>query len=297
MIANFKEFLENIIIEELHPELQDVIKKQTPQYMMSNKKTEIVKKIKDLTSRGEKTGLEGNMPQGSSRAYLLHEEPHQIHVDGKPASIKIGTKVAIRAQLDKFHQKHKYDGLSLGAMQNKAEGGDWHTNSYRILLEDHQNPGHFHTNHDTGIFPPLIDHDDHNHEYTQVGHSRDLKAGEFQELTRTPEHPRGITHREFCNTLNRFHERNLGKYWANTPEKERRMDKVETHPLVQKFMEYHGNTGHPPYDYQQRKNMGVFEHPNGTKHIVSRDHGFDGSVSNAYMDARKRAWGGGSPLY
>ena len=289
MLTNFKDFIKYVLVEELHPALQDVIK--NPNYTNKSKQALLASTIKRITAGGERTGIEGNMPKGSSRAYLLHEDHHPINIDGKPENIKVGTKVAITAQLDKYHNKYKHGGLNLGAMQNKAEGADPFADKYRILQKDKKNPSNYTTNEEKGIFPPLIDHDHKTHEWTQVGHCRDIGPGEFQQLTKTDEHPKGITHKEFSDTLNRHHERSEGRYWKTTPAREKRMDQVETHPLVKKFMDYHTKTGHPPYDYQQLKNLGVFEHPNGSKHLVARDHGFDRAVSSAYGEARKNAFG------
>lgn len=282
MVINFNDFISNLVLENLHPELEHIIKSD-----VKSKQTHLAKKIKELTARGEKTGIEGNMPKGSSRAYLKHEEPDDVTIDGKKHKLQVGTKVAIKAQLDAHHDKDKHDGLSLGQMQNRAENHDhWVNSNYRILTKNHET-GHFHTNHHSGIFPPLIDHDENHHDWTKVGHIRDVKAPEFKSLTKTESHPKGITHKDFCESMNRHHERNNGKYWEGSKEHEAHLDHVDSHPLVQKFQDYHGNTGHPPYDYQQIKNMGVFEHPNGTKHIVARDHGFDTEVSEAYRTARK----------
>lgn len=283
MLASFKDFIENLIFEELHPELQEIAASKGTFYRP--KQNLLANKIKELVNRGERTGLEGNMPKGSSRAYLLHDEPKNIMLDGKSANIKIGTKVAIRAQLDKHHEAHRHNNLFLGAMQNEAENSDYFVNkNYRILTENA--PGNYESNEDRGIFPPLIDHDDMRHEYSQVGHSRDIGTGEFQELTKHPNFPKGITHKDFCDTLERDYQRNVGRYWEESPRRESQLDKVEQHPLVQKFLDYHRSTGHPPHDYRQKRNLGVFEHPNGSKHIVARDHGFSTNVAEAYRDAR-----------
>lgn len=286
MLLKFQEFLDSLILEELHPELHSIITSQAPD--RRKKQTQLVNKIKDLSSRGERTGIEGNMPKGSSRAYLKHAEPHEITLDGQKTHMQIGTKVAIRAALDKHHNHAAHDGMSLGALQNHAEGGDhWVNNNYRILRKG-DNHGEYHKNYDTGIFPPLVDHDHEHHQWSQVGHARDIKPGEFRKLTKTPEHPDGISHEDFTKSLNRFHERNNGKYW--TRDSETHLDHVDKHPLVQKFQDYHGNTGNPTYDYQQKKNLGVFESPDGSKHIVARDHGYNIDVSKAYQNAHEKAY-------
>lgn len=281
MTVKFKEFLNKLVLESLHPEIQDIVKEKTTN---RRKQDKLAKKIKELHERGEKTGIEGNMPQGSSRAYLQHEEHEPVTLDGQKHHLKVGTKVAIRAPLDPHHEKQHYNGMSLGQLQNEAEGGDHYVNShYRVLTKDHET-GHYHTNHQ-GIFPPLVDHDDDKHEWSKVGHARDLKKDEFQKLTKTDSHPNGISHTDFCEALERNHNRNHGRYHKTSAANEKRLDHIDSHPLVQKFQDYHDETGHPPHDYRQEKNMGVFEHPNGSKHIVARDHGFSTDVANAYFEA------------
>jgi hypothetical protein len=280
MITSFKDFMNNLIVEELHPELQHIVKSVPGNG--TSKQTILAKKIKELSSRGEHTGIEGNMPKGSSRAYMKHNETYHTTVDDKPAKFSIGTKVAIKSRLDKHHDKKKYDNLSLGQLQNRTENDDGFIDNHRVLIKNHDSNS-YETNHD-GIFPPLVHHDEQHHNYSTVGHSRDIKAGEFRHLTKTTEHPEGISHNEFTRALNRDHQRNIGKHWPMYDDKH--LDHIEKHPLVQKFLNYHRNTGQNPYDYGQQKNMGIFEHPNGSKHIVARDHGFDNHVAEAYKKAR-----------
>jgi hypothetical protein len=281
-MKSFREFLENIIVENLHPELKSVIQGNSPS---KTKHKEVVKKIKDLAARGEKTGIERNMPRGSSRAYLPHQEPHSAKIDGKPGKFKVGTKIAIRSNLDSHHKAEEHDGMSLGQMQNDAENNDYFLNSqYRILKQ--QDDGSYETNHEHGIFPPLVDHDNKKAHWATVGHSRDIKAGEFERLTKTETHPKGITHSNFVDTLLRHYDRNNGKYWHRSDVYEKYLDHIEKHPLVQKFLDHQMNYDSPPHDYRQKKNMGVFEHPDGSKHIVARDHGFNRAVYDAYHAAR-----------
>ena len=289
-LANFREFVGSLVVEELHPELQSIVKAK-PMHWQS-KQENLAKKIRQITKRGEKTGIEGNMPKGSARAYLPHQEPHHAIVDGKPGSFKVGTKVAIHSALDPHHKHENYDGMKLGAMQNHAEGGDhWVNQNYRILHEHPDKPGEFKSNHESGIFPPLIDHDHENHEWSHVGHARDIKPGEFQKLTKTPTHPKGINHKDFYDALNRRHDQNMGKYRgpraddAKGMQREKHLDHIDEHPLVQKFHDYHGNTGNPP-SYLGKRNMGIFEHPDGSHHIVARDHGFNTEVMHAYQQAK-----------
>lgn len=285
MILNFNDFIKNLVTEELHPEVQEIVKSNITK---GKKQDLLARKIKDLTSRGESTGIEGNMPKGSSRAYLQHSDMHEINLDGKPTHIKTGIKVAIKSPLDVHHNKSQYDGMSLGQMQNDAENNDhFVNNSYRILR--HIDGNKFESNHDQGIFPPLIDYDDKNHHWAHVGHVRDIKGDkEFHNLTKSQSHPNGISHTDFVDTLVRDHNRYHGKYWEKSADQEKNFDNLEQHPLVEKFLDHQRNMASPPHDYGQLKNLGVFEHPDGTKHIVARDHGFSTLVSDAYTNAVKK---------
>lgn len=167
----FREFLENVVTESLHPELHDIV--TSPSRPGKAKQVTITKKIQELHSRGEETGLAGNMPKGSSRMYMPHQDPHPVTLDGKDSYLDTGTKVAIRTSVEQYHNKSKFGGLSLGGMQNHAENDDHFVNQqYRILHKsDHDT---FHTNTEKGIFPPLIDHDEKNHEWAHVGHASDV---------------------------------------------------------------------------------------------------------------------------
>ena len=279
-------------MEELHPELRAIIKRPMDMDKKEDRKQLLADQIQRITARGESTGIEGNMPKGSSRAYLKHRDMHDIIVDGNPTKIPIGTKFAIKANLDKFHNHREHDGLSLGALQNEAEGGDHLiNNTYRILRKDGSN---YKTNNERGIFPPLIDHDHRNHQWSQVGHAENIKAEKFNELTKTDGFPGGISHREFSDVLMRNYKRQNNRYFDQAPSIESNLDIIERHPLVQKFLDYHDNTGHTPIDLEQIQNLGLWKQPDGTKHIVARDHGFTNVVAEAYRNAmnknRKEQW-------
>jgi len=290
MIYSLREFLDNLIYESLHPELQSIVTQKTNPYGTS-KQAQLTKKIKELSAQGERTGIEGNMPKGSSRAYLPIKEKENITLDNKPTQIKTGMKVAIRATLDKHHDRKKHDGMSLGQMQNEAEGGDHFVNSnYRIITKDHRT-GHYHSNSESGIFPPQIDHDHDNHEWSHVGHVDKINNSMFHKLTRTESHPKGIRHLDFNRALRRAWDRDNGAHWDLGHEREKHLDHIESHPLVQKFLDHQRNMGMPPHDYQQMGNMGVWTHPHtGEQHIVARDHGFSENVMIAYREARSNKW-------
>ena len=81
MTISFKEFIGQVILENLHPRLQAVAAKVGS---YKKKQTEFVNTAKDIIKSGEKTGMEDNQPKGSSRAVAIHTEPHSIHLDGQP---------------------------------------------------------------------------------------------------------------------------------------------------------------------------------------------------------------------
>lgn len=284
---SFKDFLSRLVVEELHPDLQKIIK--APPGQMKNKKARVVATLAYLKQSGQKTGVEGQMPEGSSRAYLKHEEHHPVTVDGQQTHMATGIKFAVNAYLDSYHNKKQWGDMKLGQLQNEAENSDHFINSqYRILAK--HDDGTFHTNHEHGIFPPLIDHDDEHHEWAHVGHVSSVSEGDFKKITATPTHRDGISHKDFMDALKRDWNRNHGKYYRKDMTTEEHLDHVTAHPLVQKFIE-HGNTTHmPPWDYDQIENMGKWKHPvTGEHHIVARDHGFNANVYDAYKIAQDRA--------
>jgi hypothetical protein len=279
----FGEFL-NLFSESAHPELQKIIKSEPSGV---SKAKLVAKKIKDLINRGEPTGVEDKMPKGSSRAFVKESEPAHIVVDGRPAQIHTGYKIAIPADLDKTHDKEKYGG-TLGQLQMRVENGDhFLNNNYRVLTNKNvEGQHHFETNTDTGIFPPLMEHDHEHDSWSHVGHVGEL-GSKFRALTKTPSHPNGISHDQFCEALERTWNTDHGKYWHTGRENEEKLDKVEEHPLVQKFLDHQRTFLAPPHDYRQKRNMGVWTHPiTGQEHIVARDHGFNSDVFKAYEESR-----------
>lgn len=289
-MKTLREFLEGIVLEELHPELRTIAASET-----GRKQDQIARKIKELTTRGEATGIEGNMPKGSSRAYLKLSDPENVTIDGTPTTMKTGMKIAIRHMLDPHHDAKKHEGLYLGAMQMKAENGDYFINDhYRTLT---QNPdGSYRTNEDTGILPPLISHDEQGHQWSHVGHVDDVTPKSFKELTKTPEFPNGVSHDAFMSAIKKDFYMNQGRYYPGDENTENYLtDLIKHHPVVQKFADFHSTTGNHPDDLAQIRNLGVWTHPvTGKQSIVARDTGFTPEVAKAYSDVRAKdiAWYG-----
>lgn len=284
-MKTLREFLEGIVLEALHPELQTIAAAET-----GRKQDQIARKIKDLTARGEATGIEGNMPKGSSRAYLKLSDPENITVDGTPTTMKTGMKVAIRHNLDAHHNAEQHGGLYLGAMQMQAENGDHFINHYYRTLAK-SDDGTYKTNKALGVLPPLVDHDEQSHQWSHVGHVDDVSKKEFKSLTKTPEFPNGVSHEDFIMALRKDHHQARGQWWgAESQDREDYLtDLINNHPLVQKFADFHTNTGMAPDDLSQIKNMGVWTHPvTGEKSIVARDSGFTPEVGQAYSEVRRK---------
>jgi hypothetical protein len=178
-------------------------------------------------------------------------------------------------------------------MQMRVENGDWHVNEhYRVLTKDHNRTDghHYVSNTESGIFPPLVEHDHDSHSWSHIGHVDKIAAGKFRTITKSNTHPLGITHEDFCDALERDWYKNHGKWWHTGDVSEKRLDHITEHPLVQKFLDHQNNYHAPPHDYRQKGNMGIWTHPHtGEQHIVARDHGFSDEVAAAYKEARKKS--------
>lgn len=289
MIPTFRDFLDQLIVESLHPELAQIVRSGQSHV---NKKTLIANKVRELSKRGEDPGISGT-PAGSARVFLEHKDPEHIIVDGHHVQIPTGTKVAIKGTLEKYHDKSSHDGQSLGEMQMQVENGDYYVNShYRVLTQHPDNPHHYESNED-GIFPPLIEHDHDNHAWSHIGHAE--KLTNMRHHTKAEGYPKGISHEEFCTALIREWNKIHGRHYTPTsPEgiaQEKKLDHIQQHPLVQKFLDHQYAFSSPPHDYAQKANLGVWTHPvTGETHIVARDHGFSAEVLLAYKRAREKEW-------
>ena len=276
-----------LVSEELHATIQHVLDSDT--IPVQNKFNHVTKSIRGAIARGEDTGLHDSKPKkGSSRAVYFPKDEHHYQLDGKPAKSTTALKVAFPGQLDKYNKS----GALLGEHQNMVEGDHHINHEHGILSEVGHNQ--FETNHHYGVLAPVFHAHDEGH-HVLMGKIDPIKAGDFKNLTKTKEFPKGISHEEFHDTLQHHYAQAHGQRHYGATSKER-MSELEEHPLVEKFTHYVGNTGAHPGDLNKR-NMGIWTHPHtGEKHIVASDFGFNGDVMKHYSDARqnmmkqKRGW-------
>jgi hypothetical protein len=280
----FRSYLNDLpmVSEEIHQAVQAVL--DADHIPVEHKLNHVSGAIKRAIKSGEDTGLQDSKPKkGSSRAVFFPKEPTKIHLDGKEAHVHTALKVAFPGQLDKYNKS----GALLGEHQNMVEGDHFINHHHNIIREVGQHEDgtkKFETN-KHGVLAPMI----HSHEeghHVLMGKVDPIKAGDFKSLTKTTEHPKGISHDELYDHLNHHYAQAHGqKHYGKTSEK--RLSEIDEHPLVENMHDYMGLSGAHPGDLNKR-NMGVWTHPHtGEKHIVVSDYGFTGEVAKHYNDARK----------
>lgn len=265
-----------MINEEIKKEIKDVI--DNPNLPAHSKHASMVRVLKTMLHNGQDIGLADSKPKkGSSRAVYFPSEPDDLTIDDTPTKMHSVLKIAFPGQLDKYNDS----GLLLGEHQNLHEGAHYIQNSYGVLR--HVGDNRFETN-ENGILAPVI----HSHEdghYLHMGKIDPISAGDFRELTKNEDFPKGISHQEFFNAVNHeYDEANSRK--PHNPYSEERMSKLKDHPLVYKAISFSLDTQTHPIDFEKR-NMGVWSHPvSGKKHIVLSDYGASTDVLNEYKKAR-----------
>jgi hypothetical protein len=192
--------------------------------------------------------------------------------------------IAFPVKLEKYNDS----GALLGEHQNLVEADNYSAQHHSILRPTHDdakgNNTHFETNTESGVLPPLLgSHPEGQH--IHVGRVAKLGPGEFRGLTKTEGFPKGISHTEFYDAINEHYYAAHGqKHYGTTPQS--RIEKVQEHPLVEKFHNFIASTGGHPGDYNPR-NLGTWTHPHtGEKHIVASDYGFSTEVAKHYDQAR-----------
>ena len=265
-----------MIKEELAKPIKDVI--DNPNIPSHDKHASMAKLLKSMLHKGIDTGLADSKPKkGSSRAVYFPSDPDDLTIDDTPTKMHSVLKVAFPGELDKYNDS----GLLLGEHQNLHEGSHHIQHDYGVLR--HVGDNKFETNHD-GILAPVI----HSHEdghYLHMGKVDPISAGEFRELTKNEDFPKGISHQEFYNAVNHEYG-DANSMTPRNPYSEDRMKKLKDHPLVSSAISFSLDTQTHPIDFDKR-NMGVWSHPvTGQKHIVISDYGASADVLNEYKKSR-----------
>jgi hypothetical protein len=270
-----RDILTDVILEEVHPQIEAAAKgAYTPSRLANVSKT-----IRNLLKTGADTGLQDSKPKkGSSRAVYFPTEPAHVTIDGAQTNMPHVMKVAFHGTLDSHTEDKKDHGL-LGESQNRHEVGA--SQDYATLKK---NPDGSFRHNPEGFLPPLLSKSD-NHEYISVGRVEPLKSGEFRSLTKNEDFPKGISHKEFYDAVNKnWQESNGQNHYSSISEE--KLEKVSEHPLVNRAIDFSLGTDTHPADFNPR-NLGVWTHPvTGEKHIVASDAGFSRFVAKRYHDAR-----------
>lgn len=268
-----------LLNEEIHKQIKEVI--NNPDLPSHAKHKTMASLYRTLLKKGVDTGLENSKPKkGSSRAVYFPSEPDDITVDDTPTKMHSVLKIAYPGTLDKYNDS----GQLLGEMQNMHEGSHYIQQAHSVLRPVDE--GKYETNED-GILAPVI----HTHEdghYLHMGRIDKIGPGDFRNLTKTEEFPKGISHEEFYDALNHEYAQANPSYRHYTRRSDEQLEKLKEHPLVQRAQNFVFDTDTHPADFH-KGNMGVWTHPTtGKKHIVLSDYGYNGEVAKSYQKARMK---------
>lgn len=274
---------EFVLSEEIHDEIKKVLDSSMN---ARHKNTEVSRTVRTLIKNGEDTGLQDGKPKkGSSRAVYFPSEPRKVKIDGIDTQMHTALKVAFPGTLDKFHG----ESTLLGEDQNQVESDHFIRQHYGILRQG--DDGNFQTNTERGILAPVIsahrDHSEDSH-WIEFGKIQKPAAGEFKELTKYPDFPKGISHKEFYDAVNSDWANAHGTQHYGFGTSEERVQALRDHPLVDKALDMSYDTGMHPADLHM-SNLGVWQHPvTGEKHIVISDYGYSKGIAKKYSRARDK---------
>jgi hypothetical protein len=265
--------------EELHPELKDILHDEVNN-KWNQKLTRISKKMRELTGRGENTGISGDKPKkGSSRAVFFPTSPKKLKIDGRDTDAHTAVKIAFKGQLD----NHTEEKRTLGEHQNEIEA-DHFIRQHHSILSHNQHTGEYETN-PNGVTVPVFDnHEDHH--WLETGVARDMTKKDFKEATKLPSHPKGLDFDKFHNKLVNDHNIAHGGRGIHhlTPEEEQH---IESHPMYENVTDFIHNSDNHPGDLR-KQNWGMWKHPiTGKEHPVIRDYGYSNTISKLYTKARR----------
>lgn len=217
--------------------------------------------------------------QGSSRHYWEMPEKHHITLDGKPASIKHGIKLAVKSDLDDYHT-----GKMFGKQQNIEESKPEY-NDFRVIKKTGDT---YETNH-SGVLTPIF-HSEHDGSWVDVGHVTPLKKDKtgfcdaIDKLT-----PKNFSGRKpdiddiLIAVKDKEHLNQDPKYVMSSYNKRL----LDEHPFAKKLASLVTHTGITSHDLHS-ENFGIFEHPHTKEKIpVVLDYGANKTLLSNYQTARE----------
>jgi len=305
LINDIKRFYaqQYVIIEELHPHLKNIL--DTPgetddEYSsrisknpyssvdpVSAKHTKFTQKVRELIKGGHDTGLQSDKPKkGSSRAVHFLNEGKDVTIDGVKTKVPSVLKIAFNGQLDKY----KTNGERLlGEHQNEVESDGYIQDQHSILR---QNSDESYSTNEHGVVAPVLSHHP-DHHYLEMGQVRPMKSGEFQELTKTSTHPKGLSFAKMKQVLEKEHADAYGlNHYPTHKISDEEHDHILQHPFTQGVQDLIYNVGFHPGDLSPR-NVGVFTHPvTGKLYPTIADYGYTNTVGEEYQKRRKRQFAG-----
>lgn len=277
--ASLDTVYEEALNEELHPELKDILHDEVNN-KWNQKLTRISKKMRELTSRGESTGISGDKPKkGSSRAVFFPTSPKKIKVDGRETDAHTAVKIAFKGTLD----NHTGDDRTLGEHQNELES-DHFIRQHHAILAHNPHTGEYETN-PNGVTVPVFDnHEDHH--WLETGIARDMTKKDFKESTKLPSHPKGLDFDKFHTKLQKDHAEAHGdRHWSSLSKEDEA--EIESHPLYEHVTDFIQNSNNHPGDLR-KQNWGMWKHPiTGKEHPVIRDYGYSNEIAKKYAKARR----------
>lgn len=290
-MKTFLDFYEEhyqILSEELHKHLQSILDEpetSSTSLDASQKMNRFTKAARGLIKKGEDTGLTEDKPKkGSSRAVFFPKEDKPVTIDGTPTKAKTVVKIAFPGHLDRYR---KYHERLLGEQQNDVESDPFTSNTHGMLREN--DDGTYSTNPHGVLAPVLGRHPDHH--YLEMGHVSPMKKSDFQRLTRTESHPKGIKFDEMYDALNReYHNAHGSTYYSGKKVSDEEHERIMRHPFVEHMNNMMNDTAFHPADINP-KNMGIWRHPvTGAEHPVISDYGYTTQIAREYAKRRQRMW-------
>lgn len=276
-MKSYSQFIRSLLIEAIHRELQEILDSPESDISSTKKYTRITKKIRELSNRGEDIGLENSRSKkGSSRAVFFPKDGRKIILEGHETEVPTAVKIAFPGQWDGRQYRNHGDQL-LGEMQNGAENNWYKQKEHAVIYEE---DGKYYRNPE-GVLPPVFRGHNEDH-WLEMAKCRDLRDGEFSELTKNADFPNGLKFEQFRNALMWIHH-DHGAIKNTYPKPDA---KLMNHPLVANNETFIKDTGFHPGDVVH-DNLGVFEDPvTGARSIVHRDYGFSNEVQREYAERR-----------